>query len=482
MTKITVGDEDVARLDGERQRADRDYNDALTEVDRAAARPRLAPTPPPGPDEARLPELNSSWEVIGPRPVAATGWRGRVAGAVWRIVAPLFQRQQSFNAALVDHLNRAHGAAVRNRDAVAALADGIREESAAMERFEARLIGYLQQVTGYVDTKDRYEAGVLRQLIEHRTTGLAAGLDAVGDELLKRWERLSARQQRLEARIEELRRGGAAPAAPLQPGVADVAADAAAPGPVEPHREGTALAGEDFSPTYVGFEDRFRGSEETIGERLAEYLPLFAGAREVVDLGCGRGEFLEALRAQGIHGRGVDLNSEMVRRCRDRGLDVVQGDALEFLAALPDASLDGIFAAQVIEHLPPDRLLRLLALAHAKVRPGGRLVLETINPACWYAFFSSYILDLTHVRPVHPETLRYLMAAAGFDPVDIRFSSPYPREHKLRPARLSLLGHAPDLEDLLEAFNENVEKLNSLIFSYLDYAGVGTRRPDGEGG
>ncbi|HSK09752.1 MAG TPA: methyltransferase domain-containing protein, partial [Vicinamibacterales bacterium] len=182
------------------------------------------------------------------------------------------------------------------------------------------------------------------------------------------------------------------------------------------------------------------------------------------------------LQAQGIHGRGVDLNPEMVRRCRERGLDVSQGDALEYLAALPDASIDGVFAAQVIEHLPPDRLLQLLALARDKVRPGGRVVLETINPACWYAYFSSYILDLTHVRPIHPETLRYLMSAGGFDPVEIRYSSPYPREHKLRPVPLSVLGHAPDLADLVEAFNGNVEKLNALIFTHLDYAGIGQKK------
>jgi len=176
-----------------------------------------------------------------------------------------------------------------------------------------------------------------------------------------------------------------------------------------------------------------------------------------------------------VTARGVDLNGEMVRRCRERGLDVVEADALEYLAALPDASLGGLFGAQVIEHLPPDRLLRLLSLAQRKLRPGGRIVVETINPACWYAFFNSYIRDITHVRPVHPETLRYLLTASGFSGVDIRFSAPYPRDGKLQRAPRSILVDAPYLAEFAEAFDGNVETLNGLLFTYLDYAGIGEK-------
>ncbi|RPJ53425.1 MAG: class I SAM-dependent methyltransferase, partial [Acidobacteria bacterium] len=238
---------------------------------------------------------------------------------------------------------------------------------------------------------------------------------------------------------------------------------------------GEALAEDDQAPVYAGFEDVFRGAAEDIASRVSEYLPLFAGARDVLDIGCGRGEFLERLAAQGVTARGVDVNGEMVRRCRERGLDVVEADALEYLASQPDGSLGGVFAAQLIEHLPPDRLLRLLSLAHHKQRPGGRIALETNNPACWAAFFESYIRDITHVRPVHPETLRYLLTASGFTGVDIRFSAPYPRDGKLQRAPRSVLVDAPYLSDLVAAFDGNVETLNGLLFTYLDYAGAGEK-------
>ena len=497
MQKVTLTDADIAQLEDERERADRAYNDALTGVDQALAKPPSLPAPPPPPDDHQIGRLNAGWEIVSASPLPAGGWKGRLAAFVWRVVGPMLQRQQEFNAALVEHVNRTHARATEGREALAALADAVARELAALAHFESRLIVYLQQITLYVDTKDRHESAVLRRLVEHRSAGLAAGLDGLGDELLKRWESAVARERRFDARVEELRsrlagyqrvsealqaelgriaRTGAAGATTAHVGPAEERHDrkaAVTAAPEETRRE--ALAEEAQSAVYAGFEDRFRGSPETIAARQSDYLPLFAGARDVLDIGCGRGEFLERLAANGVTARGVDLNGEMVRRCRERGLDAVEADALEYLGALPDASLGGIFAAQVVEHLPPDRLLQLLALAHRKLRPGARVVLETINPACWYAFFSSYILDITHVRPVHPETLRYLLTASGFADVDIRYTSPYPKDYKLQLAPRAVLADAPYLADLVDAFNGNVEKVNELLFTYLDYAAVGEK-------
>ena len=179
-----------------------------------------------------------------------------------------------------------------------------------------------------------------------------------------------------------------------------------------------------------------RISFEEIGgrydERLAAYVPVFEGASDVLDVGCGRGEFLELLRDKGISARGIDLNEEMAAVSRERGLDVRSGDALSYLLAQPDGSLGGLFAAQVVEHLEPDYLMRFLEAAYHKLRPGSKIVLETINAACWYAFFSSYIRDVTHVRPLHPDTLRYLVSASGFQRVTVRFSAPFPEDMKLQ--------------------------------------------------
>jgi O-antigen chain-terminating methyltransferase len=194
----------------------------------------------------------------------------------------------------------------------------------------------------------------------------------------------------------------------------------------------------------------------------------------VLDVGCGRGEFLDLLKSRGITARGIDLNHEMAEGCRARGLDVTEADAVGYLTGLPDASLGAIFSAQVVEHLEAAYLLRFLELAFLKLQPGGRLVLETLNPACWVAFFESYIRDITHVWPLHPETLKYLVVASGFTKASIEFRSPVPAQDRLQPVAAPLHAGA-ELGDLVEAFNANVEKLNSRMFTYLDYAVVGEK-------
>jgi O-antigen chain-terminating methyltransferase len=225
---------------------------------------------------------------------------------------------------------------------------------------------------------------------------------------------------------------------------------------------------------YVGFENRFRGDPAEIARRQADYIADFAGARDVLDVGCGRGEFLELLRQAGVDARGLDLNHEMVEVCRARGLAADEGDALGYLSSQPDASLGGLFAAQVVEHLEPSYLMRTLDAAYHALRPGSRIVLETINPACWFAFFESYIRDLTHVRPIHPETLQYLLTASGFQRVEIRYRSPYPDRDKLQPI---VLGRdaTPEALAAADTFNANVDRINRLLFTYLDYAAVATR-------
>src|SRR6188472_231332 len=123
-----------------------------------------------------------------------------------------------------------------------------------------------------------------------------------------------------------------------------------------------------------------RGSTADVRERQRPYVDDFRGAAPVLDVGCGRGEFLGLLREAGIEARGVDADADMVAFARGAGLDVVQADAVAYLEGLDDGSLGGVFAAQLVEHLPPAALLRLLQLAARKLRPGGLLVAETINP------------------------------------------------------------------------------------------------------
>jgi O-antigen chain-terminating methyltransferase len=158
-------------------------------------------------------------------------------------------------------------------------------------------------------------------------------------------------------------------------------------GPESPARERTsvALAGPAHRPEfdYGGFEERFRGSEEEIKERQRIYVPYFAGRDDVVDIGCGRGEFLELMRESGIPARGADLDLDMILLCREKGLDVSAEDAFAYLGALPDDSLGGIFAAQVIEHLHPLRIIEHAARPKLPVAEVDELVLETPNPRLW---------------------------------------------------------------------------------------------------
>jgi SAM-dependent methyltransferase len=198
-------------------------------------------------------------------------------------------------------------------------------------------------------------------------------------------------------------------------------------------------------PDYFAFESRMRGSTEQVRSRQKRYVDDFRNAAPVLDVGCGRGEFLSLLRGAGVEARGVDADSDMVAYARGEGLEVEQTDALAYLDGQPDGSLGGIFAAQVVEHLPPAALQRLLELAHTKLRPGGLLVAETINPLSPLAL-RNYFADLTHAQPLVPETLELLARQAGFADTEIRFAN------------------AP------EPAPETDERVNEVLFAPLDYA------------
>ena len=467
----------LRRLKDERDEADERYNDALTALDRAIRPFATLPPAAPGLDDYQIAALNDGWNIL-PAPPHASGLRAKLTGYIWGVIGPYLQRQLTFNSRLVDHLNRQAAAQRDAHGAAEAGAAALQHQLAALAEFQSRLMQYLQQITAYVDTKDRDTAGGAL-VLNASLSGLAENLAKHAESMAAREHRYDARATALSAAHEDLR---------AMIGVAQQAlvslkreverlqgSSRAAPDP------GTSLAQGAFAPSldaykYVGFEDQFRGSREVIRARLESYVPLFDGKGDVLDVGCGRGEFLDLLNARGVTARGIDLNHEMAEVCRARGLDVTEADAVGYLLGLEDRSLGGIFSAQVVEHLQPGYLLRFLELAFHRLRPGGRIVLETLNPACWVAFFESYIRDITHVWPLHPDTLKYLVVASGFTRVAIEFRSPVPEQDRLQPIAVPV-GAAPALSDLAEAFNANVEKLNSRIFTYLDYAVIGDKAP-----
>jgi glycosyltransferase involved in cell wall biosynthesis/SAM-dependent methyltransferase len=171
---------------------------------------------------------------------------------------------------------------------------------------------------------------------------------------------------------------------------------------------------------YRAFEDIFRGSEAHTRAEQALYLDVFAGSEWVLDVGCGRGEFLDALRERGIRGVGVDMDVTMVERCREKGHEVELADAASYLQGLEDDSVPGVFAAQVIEHLSAGQLTELLRLTRAKLAPGGVAVFETVNPHSPPAL-KAFWTDTTHHHPLFPEVTLALCRLAGFDSGEILF-------------------------------------------------------------
>ena len=259
--------------------------------------------------------------------------------------------------------------------------------------------------------------------------------------------------------------GSAAPAesAPSPP--------SSAGGPATTARERSQQVERDLD--YLQFENRFRGSREDVAGRQAAYLDLFRELPgKVVDLGCGRGEFLDLLRSAGIPGYGVDMSEAMVSACRERALDARREDVLEHLAGLPEASLGGIFCAQVVEHLDPAGVIRFFELAWVALGEGGVLVVETLNPRSLATFTNALYVDLGHIRPLHPLTLTFLAETVGFRDIGVRYSSPIPDGGRLRD--LPATSDAR-LQAMVSVMNENLHRIDEMLFGPQDFAVVARR-------
>jgi len=448
-TDRTLSATDLSRLTRERDAADREYNDALTRLDHAIRALPDVPRAPEPTDAARLDAaLRLLAEPAGP-PDAGGGLRGWAHRLIWTVVAPSLAKQDAISRALADQLSstaRAQRQVTQSLDTTLTL---LRDELEALHTFQSTLVVWAQQITPYVDTKDREVTGLIRRVNENPVRLLERTMGLI--------------QQRQVAMKRELERlGGETPTnTPGDTSRARPSAPTSGPGSLDAFK-------------YVGFEQAFRGTEADIAARLEGYCDRFAGASDVLDIGCGRGEFLGMLRDRGVKARGLDANREMVAICRDRDLDVAEGDAVSYLESLADASLGGIIATQVVEHFTSDYLLRFLDVAYHKLRVDSTIILETLNVDSWSAFFGPYLRDITHERPIPPDTLRFLLDASGFQRLELQFSSPADEGAKLKLLDLPDTA-SDDVTALVQTFNLNVDKMNTLLFTFLDYAVIGQK-------
>lgn len=221
--------------------------------------------------------------------------------------------------------------------------------------------------------------------------------------------------------------------------------------------------------TYLMLENRYRGSESEIKDRLRVYPPIFQAAKApILEIGCGRGELLELFKEAKIPAYGAELDSGMIAWCKEKGLEVQSTDGIAHLRSLPDKSLGGLIATQVIEHLQIETLTELLKLCASKIQPGGRIVLETINSGSIVALTQHYFRDPTHVWPLHPETMRYLMELAGLKTLEIKTLAPFPPEAQL--VTLPIADHlTPRWVETISTLNHNFERLNALLYGFQDY-------------
>jgi SAM-dependent methyltransferase len=268
-------------------------------------------------------------------------------------------------------------------------------------------------------------------------SGLADGVDRLRADVARGLDELSRRAGIQEARLTLAESAAVAPrpGAPARP--------AAAPAPGIP------------AGVYALFEERFRGRPEEIARGQRTYLQELRDLPgPVLDVGCGRGEFLGMLKAAGIPAAGIESNPVSVEACRRAGLEVESGDALDLLGRRPAGRLGAVVAFQVVEHWPPEAIFRFLQDARRALAPGGVLIAETINADSLSALRAFY-LDPTHVRPVPPQALRFLAEAAGFTDARIEYRSPLPAAERL------------------EETSENAKRLNALLFAPQDYALIG---------
>ena len=229
--------------------------------------------------------------------------------------------------------------------------------------------------------------------------------------------------------------------------------------------------------SYLLLENRYRGSEQLIASRLSIYPQMFPkiADKPICEIGGGRGELQQLFKESGIRSYSVDIDRAMAEASVAKQLDARFGDGIEHLASLEDDSLAGVIAIQVVEHLNRQQLEHLFSLCAQRVAPGGVVVFETIDPRSILALSSNYFRDPTHVQPLHPDTLSYMLTLYGFEIVEVRSLSEVPNEAQLKLIEIEEY-MTPRWGHLIDTINNNIQQLNRLLYGHQDFCVVAKRR------
>jgi SAM-dependent methyltransferase len=314
------------------------------------------------------------------------GPKGMARRALFRALRPYTSSERALDVALAGAIRRLGLELQTDRAARARELARVTHQLAELGRHVALLTGHQEEMRGRLDVAEATASGLV--------------------------PRVDAAQRALHAAEGELRElMGGARAVPYMSGDELGFYDDERAGRVLGFRRRADR--EPDGDAYRRFEDVFRGSRERVAELVEPYVGLLEGCGPVLDIGCGRGELLERLKEAGIEASGVDSDAGMAERARAAGLDVTVGDGIAHLESLEPGSLGAITAIHVIEHLPADALVRLFRLARERLRPGGLLVCETVNPHAVHAL-KTFWIDVTHQHPIFPEVAVVLADIAGF--------------------------------------------------------------------
>jgi len=226
------------------------------------------------------------------------------------------------------------------------------------------------------------------------------------------------------------------------------------------------IKGELSAYQYSDFEKRFRGDENQVKKKLKRYLSIFSKSDNILDIGCGRGEFVELLTNEGKTAKGIDISESMLNIAKSKGIECSKIEALQFLRENKDNSIGGIFSSQVIEHFKPEYLKEVVIESFRVLKRNSPVVFETINPLSIFALSNIYFLDVTHQKPLHPEYMRYLFESSGFSDVKIIYSD------DLKDEKLEEI--CPE-NQIAKEFNTNIDKLNKILFASPMYAVKGIK-------